>query len=211
MPMYINNIDTLPEGLTWEDLQSKSDTTKLKELATKVELPDFSDIKTLKEYADYFNIDLPQAHNVADGSFATTFEALDTLNQPETKKKRKKPARQKFIQEIIYNYVFEARTGHEPILQLGLSDFNTWIAAFQQAGLVNDKGQIVFPVGTILTYKCQAPKPVKTRFYVQNGIDYSEKSTMYDIYYVTGHPKCLVAIDPSFAYDLFGVEYQPGF
>ena len=210
MSIYVDNIDKLPDGLTWDDLQPKSDVTKLKELADKITLPDFSDPKILREYADYFNIDLPSNHNVAGGSFATTFEALDSLNQAEPKKKRKKPARQKFIQEIIYNYITEMRTGHEPIIQLGLSDFNTLLAAFQQAGLVNEKGQIVFPVGTILTYKCPAPKPIKTRFYMPNGIDYSEHSTLYDIYYVSGHPKCLVAIDPSYAYDLFGVEYQPG-
>lgn len=210
MPIYVDNIDKLPDELTWDDLQPKSDAAKLKELATKVKLPDFNDPAVLKEYADYFNIDLPRAHSGANGSFASTFEALDTLNQSEAPKKRKKPVRQKFIQEIIYNYVTELLAGHEPIIQLGLSNAETLLAAFQQAGLVNENDQIVFPVGTILTYKCPAPQPVKTRFRLPKDTDYSEHSTLYDIYYVSGHPKCLVAIDPSYAYDLFGVEYQPG-
>lgn len=137
-------------------------------------------------------------------SISEAFELLEDILE-----ERKRPAQQKLLQDWIYTTVNDVLDGYEPIVQLGLSSDEKLLTAFSEAGLINQNDQVVIPAGTILTRKGEA-KPIRYKTTNPKTGVVTSRSVTYDIYWVSGKPKCLIAMNPQDAYELCGDNYREG-
>ena len=175
----IKNIDYLPDGLTFDDLEPKSDGEKLRELANSIELPDFTNFDVVKDYAEFFGIELPTAQGFTSGNFASTYEALNAINESLQRQTLKK--------DLLYASIDEFLAKQEVISKLTRIDTEKILQAYNKLGFINDADQITIPKGTQCTWKA-------TKMY--NG-------KTYDLYYVKGNPYALLAICTDDVLDVF--------
>jgi hypothetical protein len=179
MPVYFNDVDYLPEGLTFDDLKPKSDSEQLQELASQVQLPNFDDPEVLKRYMDYFKVELPQEHEIADGGFAAAYEALNAINESIQRQTLKK--------DLVYSSIDEFLAKQEMVNKLTNIDNEKILSAYSQLGLIDDADVITIPKGTQFTWKA-------TKNY--NG-------KVYDLYYIKGNKYALIAICTDDVMDVF--------
>lgn len=138
-------------------------------------------------------------------------ESFDILNELYQLQERKASGKQKLLDDLVYTTIDDVMTNHEPIIILGLSNTEKLLSAYQQAGFMNDKDQVILPKGTVLTYKKPADKSITYRSVHPKTKEVMLNKVIYDIYYVQGKPDCLVAVDPTDAVDLFGPDpYKEG-
>ena len=175
----IKHVDYLPDGLTFDDLKPKSDGEKLDALAKTIDLPDFNNFDVIKEYADFFGVELPTASSVTGGNFASTYDMLSAVNESLQ--------RQTLKRNLLYASVEEFLAKQEVITKLTRIDTEKILRAYSKLGFINDADQITIPKGTQCTWKATKTYNGKT----------------YDLYYVKGNPYALLAVCTEDVLDVF--------
>jgi len=179
MKEFIRDIDRLPDGMTFDDLKPKSDAEKLHELAAQIKLPDFNDPKVLERYAEYFGVDIPTKDHITNGSFASTFEALNVINEEIQRQILKK--------DLIYSSIDEFLAKQEIVNKITRISDEKILSAYSKLGLIDNADVITIPKGTQFTWKATK--------------DYDGK--VYDLYYIKGNPYALIAISTDDVLDVF--------
>ena len=177
MPTYINDIDNLPAGMSFEDIKpGKTDLAILSKYTNFDEI-DFDNPKVLKDYARFFNVDLNIAKMSA--TMPQAFEALDTINESIV--------RQTLKQNLIYSSVDEFLKQQEVLNKVLRLDTVKLLQAYSNLGFIDKNDNIIIPKGTQFTWK-------KT-------VDYLNDT--YDIYHVKGNKYALIAINTRDTLDIF--------
>lgn len=176
MPTYINNIDNLPAGMSFEDTKpGKTDLAILSKYTNFDEI-DFEDIDFLKMCAKHLGVNIPVNDKV---SFNQAYEALGTINESIV--------RQTLKQDLTYSSVDEFLKQQEVLNKVLRLDTVKLLQAYSNLGFIDENDNIIIPKGTQFTWK-------KT-------VDYL--SDTYDIYHVKGNKYALIAINTRDTLDVF--------
>lgn len=123
-----------------------------------------------------------------NNEFIRLFETLSNLYEGT---ERKSPHKQKLVKDLEYTTIEEVLDGKEIVTQYTRLSGEELLQAYKAGGFINDNDTIVFPAGTVFTW-------VK-----------SIEPDLYDLYHVQGKNKCLIAVAPEYAVELFGeVAYK---
>ena len=177
MPTYINDIDNLPDGMSFGKVTPRKTDLKPLEQYSNLNEIDLNDPKVLKDYARFFNIDLNMAKEPA--TMPQAFEALDTINEAVV--------RQTLKQDLVYSSIDEFLNKQEVLNKVLRLNTEKLLATYSELGFIDDADNIIIPKGTQFTWK-------KTVNYLNDT---------YDIYYVKGNKYALIAINTKNALDVF--------
>ena len=176
MPTYINDIDNLPAGMSFEDTKpGKTDLTILSKYTNFDEI-DFEDIDFLKMCAKHLGVNIPINNKV---SFNQASEALDPINEAII--------RQTLKQDLVYSSIEEFLNKQEVLNKILRLNTEKLLDTYSELGFIDGVDNIVIPKGTQFTWK--------------KAVDYLNDT--YDIYYVKGNKYALIAINTRDTLDVF--------